>query len=259
LYRCQPASMAMHLRSFTDLPHLTELVADEETGIPRGVLSHGGYDNCLPRLRTYFSELDLGSEAENEVKVILLGNGRVGKTQLCRRFRDQPFDESIPSTHGVQIWRKELRTQFEGEEQVFQINWWDFGGQDIYHGTHALFLRSRAVFLILWTPSLENRDEYDENGTPLRNQPLAYWLDYVRTLAGDGSPVIVVQSQCDRFADRRPSPSRPEGLGVFEGCSYSAKNDLGRGALEAHIRDAILGNVSTPSAQHFWREGSCAA
>jgi internalin A len=23
---------------------------------------------------------------------------------------------------------------------------WDFGGQDIYHGTHALFMRTRAVF-----------------------------------------------------------------------------------------------------------------
>lgn len=62
----------------------------------------------------------------------------------------------------------------------------------------------------------------------------------MRTLAGENSPVIVVQSQCDLFADRRPSPSRPEGLGFFEGCSYSAKNDLGRDALEAHLRDAIL-------------------
>ena len=207
--------------------------------MPREVLSHQGYDNCLSRLRTYFAELDLGAEAENEVKVILLGNGRVGKTQLCRRFRGQPFDESEPSTHGVQIWREELRIRTGGEEQVFQVNWWDFGGQDIYHGTHALFLRSRAVFLILWTPELENRDEYEENGIPLRNQPLAYWLDYVRTLAGEGSPVIVVQSQCDRFADRRPDPPRPDGAGFFECCPYSAKNDLGRETLEAHLRDAM--------------------
>jgi len=198
-------------------------------------------DNCLPRLRTYFSELDCGAEAENEVKVILLGNGRVGKTQLCRRFRGQPFDESIESTHGVQIWREKLRIQTGGEERVFQVNWWDFGGQDIYHGTHALFLRSRAVFLILWAPELENRDEFEENGIPLRNQPLAYWLDYVRTLAGEDSPVIVVQSQCDRFADRRPAPPRPDGLGFFESCSYSAKakEEYGRATLEAHLRDAM--------------------
>ncbi|HEY0552948.1 MAG TPA: COR domain-containing protein [Thermoanaerobaculia bacterium] len=219
--------------------NLRKLILDKAVGLPREVLSHTFLDNCLPRLRTYFSELALGAEAENEVKVILLGNGRVGKTQLCRRFRGQSFDQSVPSTHGVQIWREELRIQAEGQEQNFQINWWDFGGQDIYHGTHALFLRSRAVFLILWTPSLENRDEYLESGIPLRNLPRAYWLDYVRSLAGKGSPVIVVQSQCDRFADRHPDPPRPNGFGFFECCAYSAKEGLGREILEGQLHNAI--------------------
>jgi internalin A len=218
---------------------LTNLRADSAVGVPREVLSHDLSDNCLPRLRAYFSELDLAAEEETEVKVILLGNGRVGKTQLCRRFRGQLFDESVPSTHGVQIWRKELRLRIGTEQQVFQVNWWDFGGQDIYHGTHALFLRNRAVFLILWAPHLENRDEDEENGIPLRNQPLAYWLDYVRTLSGGDSPVVVIQSQCDQFADRRPDPQRSEGFGFFECCFYSAKKEVGREALEAHIRDAI--------------------
>ncbi|HEX4495338.1 MAG TPA: COR domain-containing protein [Thermoanaerobaculia bacterium] len=218
---------------------MTKLYADKVVDIPQEVLSHYANDNCLPRLRTHFSELDLGAETENEVKVILLGNGRVGKTQLCRRFRSEPFDDSVPSTHGVQIWREKLRLQTGGQEQDFQINWWDFGGQDIYHGTHALFLRSRAVFLILWTPNLENRDEYSENGIPLRNQPLAYWLDYVRSLAGEGSPVIVVQSQCDRFADRRSDPSRPDGFEFFECCAYSAKVGLGREILQGQLHNAI--------------------
>ncbi|MEA2560036.1 MAG: internalin [Acidobacteriota bacterium] len=236
---CRPAVQITLLRIFADHPHLTWLTADKAVGVPREILSHYENDNCLPRLRSYLAELDLGAEAENEVKVILLGNGRVGKTQLCRRFRGQPFDQSIESTHGVQIWREELRIRTGEQEQVFQVNWWDFGGQDIYHGTHALFLRSRAVFLILWTPQLENRDEYLENGIILRNQPLAYWLDYVRSLAGEDSPVIVVQSQCDQFADRRPSPSRPDGFGFFESCSYSAKQDLGRETLEGQLRDAM--------------------
>jgi internalin A len=238
LYGCQPGPSPYLLRAFLNLPVLTRLYADKVVDIPQEVLSHYANDNCLPRLRTHFSELDLGAETENEVKVILLGNGRVGKTQLCRRFRSEPFDDSVPSTHGVQIWREKLRLQTGGQEQDFQINWWDFGGQDIYHGTHALFLRSRAVFLILWTPNLENRDEYSENGIPLRNQPLAYWLDYVRSLAGEGSPVIVVQSQCDRFADQRSDLPKLDGFGWAQNCSYSSMTDLGRETLEAQLRDA---------------------
>ncbi len=239
LFGCRPPLPPYLLRTFAAHPRLNELAADEAAGVPREILSHDYGDNCLPRLRAYLAELDLGAEAENEVKVILLGNGRVGKTQLCRRFRGKPFDGAVPSTHGVQIWREGLRLSSDGEEKVFQVNWWDFGGQDIYHGTHALFLRSRAVFLLLWTPELENREEFEENGIPLRNQPLAYWLDYVRSLAGAGSPVIVVQSQCDLFGDRRPDPPMPEGLGFVQCSFYSARTDLGHEVLEGQLRNAI--------------------
>ena len=240
-FSCRASFPRALLRGIAELPLLTDLRADEAAGVPREVLSHDRRDNCLARLRAYFSEVDLGAEAESEVKVILLGNGRVGKTQLCRRLRGEPFDEEVESTHGVKIWRQPLRVRSDGEERSFQVNWWDFGGQDIYHGTHALFLRSRAVFLVLWTPRLENREESEENGIPLRNQPLGYWLDYVRTLAGRDSPVIVVQSQCDGFAYRRSDPARPDGFEFFECCACSAKEeeDLGGGVLRSHLGNAL--------------------
>lgn len=236
---CEAALSAPLLRNIADLAFLKELYADGARGVPAEVLSQD-YDNCLPRLRAYFAELDIAAEPENEIKVILLGNGGVGKTQLCRRLRGLHFDPSIPSTHGVEVWREELGLKAGGENQTFQVSWWDFGGQDIYHGTHALFLRSRAVFLLLWTPGSEERAEREEHGVLYRNQPLAYWLDFIRSLAGAGSPVIVVQSQCDTFGDRRPSPQRPEGFGFFECCAYSAAGDeLGRETLESQLRDAI--------------------
>ncbi|MFN7961242.1 MAG: COR domain-containing protein [Thermoanaerobaculia bacterium] len=206
----------------------------------RGAVGEYG-DNCLPRLRSYFAELEAGAERETEVKVILLGNGRVGKTQLCRRFRGEEFDRSIPSTHGVELWRRPLALRVEGEELTFHVNWWDFGGQDVYHGTHALFLRSRAIFLILWAPHLENRYEFEENGIPLRNQPLAYWLDYVRSLAGEESPVILVQSQCESFAQEQEPPTRAEGFAFHRCCAFGARPEepFGREALETHLREAI--------------------
>ncbi len=238
LYDCGPVptDLLRHLAFQTQLVYLR---ASKAAGLPVEVLSHDFFDGCVTRLRAYFAELDRGAEQENEVKVILLGNSRVGKTQLCLRFRGRPFDESVESTHGVQIWRKELKILTDDEEQAFQVNWWDFGGQDIYHSTHSLFLRSHAVFVILWTPTRENRDEHEENGIPLRNQPLAYWLDYVHSLAGSDSPVIVVQSQCDRFSDRRPAPAESANFNFFQTCAYSAKEDLGRETLEGQLRDAM--------------------
>ena len=63
-------------------------------------------------------------------------NGGVGKTQLCRRMRNLPFDPSVPTTHGIQLG--EMTATLENFPEPVDL--WDFGGQDIYHGSHALFL-----------------------------------------------------------------------------------------------------------------------
>jgi internalin A len=53
---------------------------------------------------------------------------------------------------------------------------WDFGGQEIYHGTHALFLKSRAIFSLVWTSKSETEQFHTHGGFTFRNEPLAYWL-----------------------------------------------------------------------------------
>jgi internalin A len=64
------------------------------------------------------------------LKVFFLGNGGVGKTQLCRRLRNLDFDPSVPTTHGVQLG--ETTVDLEGFAEPVRLNLWDFGGQDIY-------------------------------------------------------------------------------------------------------------------------------
>lgn len=58
----------------------------------------------------------------------------------------------------------------------------------------------------------ENTDETDQGGVIMRNQMLAYWLDYVHSLAGPRAPIIVMQTQCDRETDIR-TPPVPTGHG----------------------------------------------
>jgi hypothetical protein len=66
--------------------------------------------------------------------------------------RGETFDEAVPSTHGIQVSSLPLTTHVLDAPVTLKI--WDFGGQDIYHGTHALFLKPRAVFSVVWTPGV---------------------------------------------------------------------------------------------------------
>ena len=191
----------------------------------------GGYlDNVLEAVCAHFRDLDQEASEDVEVRVLVLGNGGAGKTQLTRRLRGLGFDPQVASTHGIELHEIQLEN--------FALNLWDFGGQEIYHGAHSLFVQGRAVFLVLWTPHLETVGAYQENGLTMRHRPLHYWLDYLRAYAGTDYPVIVVQSQCDAPEDRVHSLPL-EGFSSIQPTQVSAKNGLGLGALQGMLQDAV--------------------
>jgi hypothetical protein len=83
-------------------------------------------------------------------------------------LRNELFDEKgVFSTHGIEL--TETRLELESFPEPVRLNLWDFGGQEIYHGAHTLFLQGQAVFLVLWTPELESQTIYKE-GEPTKRQ-----------------------------------------------------------------------------------------
>ena len=237
--------------AFWMLASLQEAILHEASlpGVPVEILSKNRHsDNCLGRLRAHLADLTGDDVAVGDVKLMILGNGRVGKTQICRRLRRESFDEAVPSTHGIQVSSLLLAPLVSDAPVTLKI--WDFGGQDIYLGTHALFLKSRAIFPLVWTPKSEAEQFHTHGGFTFRNQPLAYWLAYVRMFGGARSPVLVVQSQCDRPEDERAPPLTPgalDGFGYKKVLHYSAKGDgtgdgthaRGHAALAETLLDAV--------------------
>jgi internalin A len=227
--------------------------------IPTEVRSESPGDDCLDRIRAHLRDLEAGSERLPDAKALVLGNGRIGKTQICRRLRGELFDANVLSTHGILVTSVPLAmpapeqdgaladTRGEGAAPaaagLARLHLWDFGGQDLYHGTHALFLRTRSLFLLVWTPQSEDTRVYQHGGITFRNHPLAYWLEYVRHLSGVDSPVLVVQNMCDRPEEESLHPPvDDEALGAFpfrKVLHYSALNNRGRGALDDALRQAV--------------------
>ena len=64
--------------------------------IPEYVLTGG-----KKALAAYNRALETGWTYDKRVKVLLVGQDRVGKTSLSKNLRGEPFDESEPSTEGV--------------------------------------------------------------------------------------------------------------------------------------------------------------
>lgn len=202
--------------------------------LPTELCGESWGDNAIERVRAHYADRELGETHDAELKACILGNGGVGKTQMSRRLRGLAFDESIPSTHGVELGH--LPMEFEGRPA--RLNLWDFGGQDIYHGSHALFLQGQAVFVVLWNPDSE-AGQFEQGGATIEHRPLSFWLDYLRGLAGTESPILVVQSKCDRPEDRCKFEASTDDFRLLRPLSFSAKTDFGKRVLEGELEDAV--------------------
>lgn len=116
----------------------------------------------------------------NESKMIIVGQGGVGKTTLLNKIVNDTYTES-PSTEGIDIEKWE----FLSNDKKYTLNIWDFGGQEIYHSTHQFFLTKRSLYIFVWDARQE--DEYGR---------IDYWLNTIQSFS-DNCPIIVVINKCD--------------------------------------------------------------
>jgi len=125
-----------------------------------------------------------GRRPLNEVKVILVGQGSVGKTSLVKRIVFDTFNKREKKTPGIYI-NKDWSVPGKGGKEKVQVNFWDFGGQEIMHATHQFFLTQRTVYVLV----LDARKGENESN-------IHYWLKIIRSYGGD-SPILVVTNKCE--------------------------------------------------------------
>ncbi len=86
----------------------------------------------------------------NEAKLILIGEGEVGKTSLLGAMRGDEWVDNRQTTHGMEIDIKPLLVVDSTNGKKITFNGWDLGGQNIYRHTHQIFFTSPAVYLAVW-------------------------------------------------------------------------------------------------------------
>ena len=86
-------------------------------------------------------------EPENlQYKVVVLGNGTVGKTSIIMRFCEDYFAKSYKQTIGVDFFVKRL--ELPGDVYV-ALQVWDIGGQSIFGKMIGTYIyEANAVILV---------------------------------------------------------------------------------------------------------------
>jgi internalin A len=184
----------------------------------------------------YYLQHEAGEKKPlNEAKMLLVGQGSVGKTSLVKRLLKDDFDLHEEKTEGIEIEEWQVTV----DDQEIRLNVWDFGGQEIMHATHQFFLTKRSLYLLV----LDTRLGDEENR-------IEYWLKIIKSFGGD-SPVIIVGNKIDEQpldVDRRGLMAKYRSIREIvevsckEGKGIDELKDVIRGVVGSleHIHDPLL-------------------
>jgi len=171
--------------------HLKFALSKDEAGIfvrgnpisdpPLEVIALG-----TPAIVDHFSKGKEHGEKKLEVlKLILMGNSGVGKTNFSQFLRDKEVNQNHVSTDTLEIqsWRAPFLKSESGE--LMLVNIFDFGGQDYYHDLHRLYYSHDTAYVLLWdtaTNFYAERKEKLADKTELiyEDFPIEYWLESIK-------------------------------------------------------------------------------
>lgn len=207
------------------MANLTNLTTLELGGNPLIEPPMEALTGGLDAMRSWMSDQLRSGERSFRMKLMFVGQENVGKTSLVRAIKRQlsgdasgdgkgsaqnasstssgpsPSTASTPnsapsgtgastsllSTDGIDIETLTM-THTDSNDQskhVLQFTVLDFAGQEIYYGTHQVFLTERAVYMVVW----------DLRKSPKESR-VEFWLNAI-TAAAPKSPIFLVGTHLD--------------------------------------------------------------
>lgn len=179
------------------------------------------------------------------LKVVLLGDGGVGKSSLIQRFVSNKFDPSMFHTIGVEFLNKDM--EVDSDRYTLQI--WDTAGQERFKSLRTPFYRGSDCCLL--TYAVDDAQSF---------QNLAMWkkefLYYADVKDSENFPFVVLGNKVD-VSDRKVTPeearqwcSENGNVPYFETSAKEAVN-VEQAFVAAIRRIAMLGHMAVTKKHDY--------
>mmetsp|Transcript_4293 Transcript_4293/g.15446 ORF Transcript_4293/g.15446 Transcript_4293/m.15446 type:complete len:205 (+) Transcript_4293:299-913(+) len=128
--------------------------------------------------------------ASKDFKVVLLGEGRVGKTSLVLRYVKDEFTDNRPPTCEASFLSKRLTV----DGQPCNLNIWDTAGQERFHALGPIYYRDADAALLVY--DITDTESFDR---------VKAWVKELRSMAGKDIIITLAANKCDLEKNRQVS------------------------------------------------------
>lgn len=129
----------------------------------------------------------LEQDVDTTFKVIVVGNGQVGKTSMITRFAKGIFTNEYKKTIGVDFLEKKMHVQSLGEEVTYLL--WDTAGQEEYDAITRTYYKGAGACILAF--STTDRASFDA---------IESWYKKVTEECGN-IVMVLVQNKVDLMDD----------------------------------------------------------
>ena len=122
------------------------------------------------------------SNNEETIKIIILGNSKVGKTSFLIRFTKNKFDETYLATIGIDHICRIINI----ENKLYKLIFYDTAGEEKYKSIPKNYIKNMQGIILMY--DITDKSSFDS---------IIDWISDVKEIKGENFPMILVGNKID--------------------------------------------------------------
>ncbi len=132
---------------------------------------------------------------DEKIKIMVIGETKVGKTSLIKKYTKDVFGGAYLSTVGIDFQEKIIN--IDGKSVMLQI--WDTAGQERFRNIAKNYFHSSDGFLLLY--DITCRDSFEK---------ISFWHEQIKINSPQNTKWMLIGNKCDLEENRTVDKSEGE-------------------------------------------------
>ena len=129
-----------------------------------------------------------GGYYDVKYKIMVLGESKVGKTSLIKRYTKEQFGGVYLTTVGMDFQDKII----EIEDKKIRLQVWDTAGQERFRNVTKSYFQSSHGLLVVY--DITDKESFEK---------INFWIENIKNNAPENAKLILVGNKCDLANERK--------------------------------------------------------